>query len=72
VIGNFISPVGWRHPAREVAPMAEPQTKQQTYSWVVCRRRGTPAQFIGPIYDQPDEQAAIKQAIEELKVREPA
>ncbi len=50
--------------------MARPQTKQQTYSWVVYRLRGTPAQFIGPIHDQHDEQAAIKQAIEEFKVRE--
>jgi hypothetical protein len=52
--------------------MAKPQTKHQMYSRVVYRLRGTPAQFIGPIYDQPDEQAAIKQAIEECKVREPA
>ena len=53
--------------------MAKPQTKQQqTYSWVVYRLRGMPTQFIGPIYDQPDELAAIKQAIEEFKVREQA
>jgi len=73
VIGSSISRVGWRPPARELAPMAKPQTKQQqTYSWVVYRLRGMPTQFIGPIYDQPDELAAIKQAIEEFKVREQA
>jgi hypothetical protein len=30
--------------------------------------RGTPAQFVGIVYDQPDEQAAIRQAIGEFKV----
>ena len=30
--------------------------------------RGTRAQFVGIVYDQPDEQAAIRQAIEEFKV----
>jgi hypothetical protein len=30
--------------------------------------RGTPAQLIGIVYDRPDEQAAIKRAIEEFKV----
>jgi hypothetical protein len=29
---------------------------------------GTPAQFIGIVCDQPDEQSAIKQTIEEFKV----
>ena len=43
-------------------------TKQPNHSWSVYRLRGTPAQLIGIVYDQPDEHAAIKQAIEEFKV----
>jgi hypothetical protein len=35
---------------------------------LVYRLRGTPAQLVGIVYDQPDEQAAIRQAIEEFKV----
>jgi hypothetical protein len=30
--------------------------------------RGTRAQFVGIVYDQPDEQAAIRQAIGEFKM----
>jgi hypothetical protein len=30
--------------------------------------KGTPAQFIGNVYDQPDEQSAIEKAVEEFKV----
>ena len=48
--------------------MAKRQTKQPNHSWSVYRLRGTPAQLIGIVYDQPDEQAAIKRAIEEFKV----
>ena len=45
-------------------------TKQQNHSWAIYRLRGTPAQFIGIVFDQPDEQSAIKHAIEEFKVPE--
>jgi hypothetical protein len=48
--------------------MANRPTKQTTYSWAVYHIRGTPAQFVGIVYDQPDEQAAIRQTIEEFKV----
>jgi hypothetical protein len=48
--------------------MAKRPTEQRTYTWLVYRLRGTPAQLVGIVYDQPDEQAAIKQAIEEFKV----
>jgi hypothetical protein len=41
---------------------------QLNHSWAIYRIRGTPAQFIGIVYDQPDEQAAIRQAIDEFKV----
>jgi hypothetical protein len=34
----------------------------------IYRLRGTLAQLIGIVYDQPDEQGAIRCAIEEFKV----
>jgi hypothetical protein len=45
-----------------------PTTKQQNNSWAIYRVRGTPAQFIGIVYNQPNERAAIMQAIQEFKV----
>ncbi|HEY6255752.1 MAG TPA: hypothetical protein VIY51_08155 [Xanthobacteraceae bacterium] len=48
--------------------MAKRLTKQQTRFWAIYHLKGTPAQFVGIVYDQPDETAAIKQAIEEYKV----
>jgi hypothetical protein len=49
--------------------MAKRPTEQRTtYTWLVYRLRGTPGQLVGIVYNQPDEQAAIKQAIEEFKV----
>jgi hypothetical protein len=50
--------------------MAKRPTKQPNHSWSVYRLRGTPAQLIAIVYDQPDEQAAIKRAIGEFKVPE--
>jgi hypothetical protein len=49
--------------------MAKRPTKQRNSSWAVYHIRGTPAQFVGIVYDQPDDQAAIKKAIEEFGVR---
>ena len=48
--------------------MAKRPTKQPNHSWSVYRLRGTPAQLIGIVYDQSDEQAAIERAIDEFKV----
>jgi hypothetical protein len=48
--------------------MTKRPTKQPNPSWAVYHIRGTPAQFVGIVYDQPDEDAAIKQAIEEFQI----
>ena len=50
--------------------MAKRATDQQTYSWAVFHIRGTPAQFIGLVWDAPDEQSAIAKAIEQYEVPE--
>jgi hypothetical protein len=42
---------------------------ERTYTWLVYRLRGTPAQLIGIIY-APDEESAIKKTIEEYGVPE--
>jgi hypothetical protein len=54
--------------ATVILAMANRPTKRPTHSWAIYRLRGTPAQFIGVVYDQPDEQAAIKEVIEEYDV----
>jgi hypothetical protein len=47
-----------------------PIKQQPIHSLTVYHIRGTPAQFIGVVHDAPDEQSAIKKAIEEFKVPE--
>jgi hypothetical protein len=42
--------------------------KQPNHSWSIYRLRGTPAQLVGLVHGQPDEQAAIAKAIEEFKI----
>ena len=54
--------------ATVILTMAKRTTEQQTYSWAVYRLRRTLAVLVGIVRNQPDEQAAIKQAIEEHKV----
>jgi 1,2-phenylacetyl-CoA epoxidase PaaB subunit len=49
--------------------MAKRLTKQQNHSWSVYHIKGTPAQFVG-IVEAPDQETAIKNAIEEFKVPE--
>jgi hypothetical protein len=50
--------------------MAKRPIKQQTYSWTIYHIRGTPAQLVGIVYEAPDQESAIKKAIEEFKVPE--
>jgi hypothetical protein len=52
-----------------ILAMAKRPTKQQSnHSWAIYHIRGTSAQFIGIVFDQPDEQATIKKAIAEYDI----
>jgi hypothetical protein len=42
--------------------------KQPNHSWAVYHLKGTPARLVGIVYGRPDEESAIKQAIQEFKV----
>jgi hypothetical protein len=46
------------------------EDKTELYSWDIFRLRGTPAAFIG-IVEAPDEQAAVKKAIDEFQITNP-
>ena len=48
--------------------MSKRPTKQRIHSWAIYVLRGTPAKFVGTVYDQPDADSAIKQAIVEYDV----
>jgi hypothetical protein len=45
-----------------------PTKQPEGHSWAVYHIRGTPAQFVGLVYDAPDEQSAIAKAIEQYRV----
>jgi hypothetical protein len=43
-------------------------TKRPSHSWAIYHLKGTPAQLVGIVDNQPDEESAIKAAIEEFDV----
>ncbi len=42
--------------------------QQQTHSWTVYHLKSTPAKLVGIVGNQPDQQSAIKAAIEKFGV----
>ncbi|HEY2231724.1 MAG TPA: hypothetical protein VGI22_29085 [Xanthobacteraceae bacterium] len=48
--------------------MAKRPTKQQLHSRAIYHLKGTPAHLVGIVADRPDEESAIKTAIEDFKV----
>jgi hypothetical protein len=52
-----------------IAVMAKrTKTKPKAHSWAIYHLKGTPAKFVGIVYDQPDADAAIKQALKDFDV----
>lgn len=39
------------------------------HGWAVYHLKGTPAKFVGFVYNEPDERSAIERPIEEYNVR---
>ena len=48
--------------------MGKQPTKPHLPSWAVYRIKGMPAKLVDSVYEQPDADAAIKQAIVEYNV----
>jgi hypothetical protein len=57
-----------RPPAKKHSPAAAAEPKQ--YKWLICRLKGTPAALLGHV-EAPDEETAIKRAIEEFGITNP-
>jgi hypothetical protein len=49
--------------------MAKRPNKKPNHSWSIYRLRGTPAQFIGIVYDRPDQEAASSKRSRNLRCR---
>jgi hypothetical protein len=54
-----------RPPAKTPSPPSAPAGKQ--YTWSIYHIKGTPAALLGRV-EAPDEQTAIKKAIEEFEI----
>jgi hypothetical protein len=51
-------------------PVDKPTEQPERHSWSIHRSSGRRAQLIGIVHHQPDEQAAIKLAIQQFKIPE--
>jgi hypothetical protein len=57
-----------RPPTKKHFPAAAAEQKQ--YKWLIYRLKGTPAALLGHV-EAPDEETAIKKAIEEFGITNP-
>jgi hypothetical protein len=57
-----------KQPASQSKAPVRTVGKPPTDSWAIYHLKGTPAQFIGIVFDQPDQESAIKKAIEEYDI----